>query len=156
MADQDEALANGLSGELTATGHRLLARVYFADTDFSGVVYHARYLEFFERGRSDFLRLAGVHHTELADGKHGEKMVWVVRKMEIVFHAPARIDDVLTIDTRTANVSGARIFMEQRIRRGETALVDAKVEAAIIGESGRPRRFPKEWIEAFMPQGRAS
>jgi acyl-CoA thioester hydrolase len=83
-------------------------------------------------------------------------MVWVVRKMEIVFHAPARIDDVLTIDTRTANVSGARIFMEQRIRRGETALVDAKVEAAIIGESGRPRRFPKEWIEAFMPQGRAS
>jgi acyl-CoA thioester hydrolase len=156
MADQDEALANGLSGELTPTGHRLLARVYFADTDFSGVVYHARYLEFFERGRSDFLRLAGVHHTELADGKHGEKMVWVVRKMEIVFHAPARIDDVLTIDTRTANVSGARIFMEQRIRRGETALVDAKVEAAIIGESGRPRRFPKEWIEAFMPQGRAS
>ncbi|MGN6469863.1 MAG: tol-pal system-associated acyl-CoA thioesterase [Rhizobiaceae bacterium] len=146
----------GLSGELTPTGHRLLARVYFADTDFSGVVYHARYLEFFERGRSDFLRLIGVHHTELADGKHGEKMVWVVRKMELVFHAPARIDDVLTIDTKTVNVSGARIFMEQRIRRGETALVDARVEAAIIGESGRPRRFPKEWVDAFMPQGPAS
>jgi acyl-CoA thioester hydrolase len=156
MADQDEALSAGLAGELTPTGHRLLARVYFADTDFSGVVYHARYLEFFERGRSDFLRLAGVHHTELADGKHGEKMVWVVRKMELVFHAPARIDDILTIDTKTANVSGARIFMEQRIRRGDAPLVDASVEAAIIGESGRPRRFPKEWIEAFMPQGPAS
>ena len=65
------------------TGHRLMARVYYADTDFSGVVYHARYLEFFERGRSDFLRLAGVHHTELADGKHGERIVWVVRRMEI-------------------------------------------------------------------------
>jgi acyl-CoA thioester hydrolase len=156
MTDKDEALSAGLSGELTPTGHRLLARVYFADTDFSGVVYHARYLEFFERGRSDFLRLAGVHHTELAEGKHGEKLVWVVRKMEIVFHAPARIDDILTIDTKTANVSGARIFMEQRIRRGDTALVDAKVEAAIIGEGGRPRRFPKEWIEAFMPQGSAS
>jgi acyl-CoA thioester hydrolase len=156
MAERDEALSAGLAGELTPTGHRLLARVYFADTDFSGVVYHARYLEFFERGRSDFLRLAGVHHTELADGKHGEKMVWVVRKMEIVFHAPARIDDILTIDTRTANVSGARIFMEQRIRRGETALVDARVEAAIIGESGRPRRFPKDWVGAFMPQGPAS
>jgi acyl-CoA thioester hydrolase len=155
MADEDEALAAGLTGELTPTGHRLLARVYFADTDFSGVVYHARYLEFFERGRSDFLRLAGVHHTELADGKLGEKMVWVVRKMELVFHAPARIDDVLTIDTKTVNVSGARIFMEQRIRRGDTALVDAKVEAAIIGESGRPRRFPKEWVDAFMPQGHA-
>jgi acyl-CoA thioester hydrolase len=156
MADQDEALSAGLAGELTPTGHRLLARVYFADTDFSGVVYHARELEFFERGRSDFLRLAGVHHTELADGKHGEKMVWVVRKMELVFHAPARIDDILTIDTKTANVSGARIFMEQRIRRGDAPLVDASVEAAIIGESGRPRRFPKEWIEAFMPQGPAS
>ncbi|MGN6766532.1 MAG: tol-pal system-associated acyl-CoA thioesterase [Rhizobiaceae bacterium] len=156
MADEDEALATGLTGELTPTGHRLLARVYFADTDFSGVVYHARYLEFFERGRSDFLRLAGVHHTELADGKHGEKMVWVVRRMEIVFHAPARIDDILTIDTKTVNVSGARIFMEQRIRRGDTALVDAKVEAAIIGESGRPRRFPREWVDTFMPQGAAS
>lgn len=156
MADEHEALAAGLTGELTPTGHRLLARVYFADTDFSGVVYHARYLEFFERGRSDFLRLAGVHHTELADGKHGEKMVWVVRRMEIVFHAPARIDDILTIDTKTVNVSGARIFMEQRIRRGDTALVDAKVEAAIIGESGRPRRFPREWVDTFMPQGAAS
>ena len=59
---------SGLSGALTPFGHRLMARVYYADTDFSGVVYHARYLEFFERGRSDFLRLAGVHHTELADG----------------------------------------------------------------------------------------
>ncbi|MBN9068372.1 MAG: tol-pal system-associated acyl-CoA thioesterase [Rhizobiales bacterium] len=156
MAVEDEALAAGLTGSLTPTGHRLLARVYFADTDFSGVVYHARYLEFFERGRSDFLRLAGVHHTELADGKHGEKMVWVVRRMEIVFHAPARIDDILTIDTKTVNVSGARIFMEQRIRRGDTALVDAKVEAAIIGESGRPRRFPREWVDTFMPQGAAS
>lgn len=156
MADEDEALAAGLTGSLTPTGHRLLARVYFADTDFSGVVYHARYLEFFERGRSDFLRLAGVHHTELADGKHGEKMVWVVRRMEIVFHASAHIDDILTIDTKTVNVSGARIFMEQRIRRGDTALVDARVEAAIIGESGRPRRFPREWIDAFMPQGPAS
>jgi acyl-CoA thioester hydrolase len=158
MDGRDNAadLTAGLTGELTRFGHRLMARVYFADTDFSGVVYHARYLEFFERGRSDFLRLAGVHHTELADGKLGEKMVRVVRRMEIVFHAPARIDDILTIETRTANVSGARIFMEQRIRRGETLLVEAKVEAAIIGESGRPRRFPKEWIEAFMPQGPAS
>lgn len=141
----------GLSGELTATGHRLLARVYYADTDFSGVVYHARYLEFLERGRSDFLRLAGVHHTELADGKLGEKIVWVVRRMEIDFRAPARIDDILTIETRTEKVSGARIFMAQQLKRGEDLLVEARVEAAIISESGRPRRFPKEWVAAFMP-----
>jgi len=142
-----------LAGELTAEGHRLLARVYFADTDFTGVVYHARYLEFFERGRSDFLRLAGVHHTELQAGKHGEALAWVVRRMEIDFRQPARIDDVLTIDTRTQSVSGARIFMAQKIRRGADVLVEAKVEAAIIGEGGRPRRFPKEWVAAFMPKG---
>ena len=150
---ESERLSAGLSGELTPFGHRIMARVYFADTDFSGIVYHARYLEFFERGRSDFLRLAGVHHTELAGGKHGEKLVWVVRRMEIDFRAPARIDDILTIDTRTERVSGARIFMAQQIRRGDDVLVEAKVEAAIVGEIGRPRRFPKEWIDAFLPAG---
>ena len=143
----------GLSGEFTPFGHRLMARVYYADTDFSGVVYHARYLEFFERGRSDFLRLAGVHHTELAEGLHGEKLVWVVRRMEIDFRQPARIDDILTVETRTQSVSGARILMAQQLRRGEELLVEAKVEAAIISASGRPRRFPREWVAAFMPKG---
>ena len=156
MDDHGEsaALSAGLSGALTEFGHRLMARVYYADTDFSGVVYHARYLEFFERGRSDYLRLAGVHHTELAEGKHGERIVWVVRRMEIDFRAPARMDDILTIDTRTDDISGARIFMAQQLKRGGNVLVEAKVEAAIIGESGRPKRFPKEWIAAFMPKGR--
>ncbi|GLS30524.1 (3S)-malyl-CoA thioesterase [Mesorhizobium albiziae] len=153
MADHGERdlLMAGLSGALTPFGHRIMARVYFADTDFSGVVYHARYLEFFERGRSDFLRLAGVHHTELAEGKHGERLVWVVRRMEIDFRGSARIDDILTVDTRTEAISGARIFMAQQLKRGEEVLVEAKVEAAIIGENGRPRRFPKEWVAAFMP-----
>jgi acyl-CoA thioester hydrolase len=152
---ESERLAQeaGLSGELTPFGHRLMARVYYADTDFSGVVYHARYLEFLERGRSDFLRLAGVHHTEMAAGRHGEALAWVVRRMEIDFRAPARIDDVLTIDTRTEKVSGARIFMAQSIRRSDEMLIEAKVEAAIMSQAGRPRRFPKEWIAAFMPKG---
>ena len=150
---EEQALAAGLSGELTPFGHRLLARVYYADTDFSGVVYHARYLEFLERGRSDYLRFAGVRHTELADGRRGEKIVWVVRRMEIDFLKPARMDDVLAIDTSTERISGARIFMAQEIRRGGEALIAARVEAAIVGESGRPRRFPKEWIAAFLPTG---
>nr|WP_084633994.1 tol-pal system-associated acyl-CoA thioesterase [Mesorhizobium sp. LSJC277A00] len=128
-----------------------MARVYYADTDFSGVVYHARYLEFFERGRSDYLRLAGVHHTELQEGKHGERIVWVVRRMEIDFRSPARMDDILTIDTSTQDISGARIVMAQQLKRGTEVLVEAKVEAAIIGENGRPKRFPKEWIAAFLP-----
>lgn len=153
MASDGESA--GLSGELTESGHRLHARVYYADTDFSGVVYHARYLEFLERGRSDFLRLAGVHHTELADGVHGERIVWVVRRMEIDFRAPARIDDILTVETRTKEISGARITMSQTIRRGDALLIEAKVEAAIIAENGKPRRFPKDWIAAFMPRGQS-
>jgi len=144
--------AEGISGMLTPTGHRLKARVYYADTDFSGVVYHARYLEFLERGRSDFLRLAGVHHTELLAGKHGERIAWVVRRMEIDFVQPARIDDILTVDTRTEAISGARIFMAQELSRGGEVLVRASVEAAIVGENGRPKRFPKEWVAAFMPK----
>lgn len=148
-----ETLDAGLSGALTPFGHRLVARVYFADTDFSGVVYHARYLEFLERGRSDYLRLSGIHHTELLDGKHGERIVWVLRRMEIDFRIPARIDDILTIDTRTERISGARIFMAQQISRGDEVLIDAKVEAAIIGEIGRPKRFPREWMERFLPKG---
>ena len=147
-----ERLQAGLSGTLTPSGHRIMARVYFADTDFSGVVYHARYLEFLERGRSDYLRLTGIHHTELADGKHGERIVWVVRRIEIDFRVPARIDDILTIDTHTQAISGARIFMAQRISRGDELLIEANVEAAIIGDTGRPKRFPKEWTDRFMPK----
>ena len=85
------------------------------------------------------------------DGLHGERIVWVVRRMEIDFVQPARIDDVLMIETRTESISGARILMAQELRRGEDLLVRARVEAAIIGEGGRPKRFPKEWIAAFMP-----
>src|SRR5690606_4225145 len=152
-SQDDRELLAGISGKITPEGHVLMARVYFADTDFTGVVYHARYLEYCERGRSDFLRLAGVHHTELADGKHGEKLVWVVRRMEIDFRGSARIDDILTIDTRTEDISGARIVMAQELKRGEELLVSARVQAAIIGANGKPRRFPKDWIEAFMPKG---
>lgn len=151
MTDGGDPTKADLAGTLADGGHRLHARVYFADTDFTGVVYHARYLEFLERGRSDYLRLAGVHHTELMDGKHGEPIAWVVRRMEIDFRSPARIDDVLTIFTRTLEISGARIVMGQSISREGTRLIDARVEAAIVGASGRPRRFPPEWVAAFMP-----
>ncbi len=145
-------LTAGLAGELTDAGHRMLARVYYADTDFSGVVYHARYLEYLERGRTDYLRLLGVHHSELADGKLGESIVWVVRRMEIDFRSAARIDDVLTVETHTAEISGARVRMAQAIKRGDELLIFAKVEAALINDAGRPRRFPAEWIKLFKPQ----
>lgn len=146
-------LGKGLAGELTDFGHRLVQRVYYEDTDFTGVVYHARYLHFFERGRTDYLRLCGVHHAELDDGAHGEKLAWIVRRMEIDFVSPARIDDILTIETRTENISGARITMRQTILRDGTTLTLARVEAAIVNAEGRPRRFPKAWISAFSPKG---
>lgn len=145
-------LGKGLAGELTEFGHRLLQRVYYEDTDFTGVVYHARYLHFFERGRTDFLRLTGVHHSELDEGAHGERLAWIVRRMEIDFKSPARIDDVLTIETRTLDLSGARIIMGQAISRGGQELAAARVEAALVNGEGKPRRFPKEWIAVFRPR----
>lgn len=139
-------LGKGLAGELTADGHCLLQRVYYEDTDFSGIVYHARYLHFMERGRTDYLRLAGIHHAEIGSGLAGERLAWVVRHMEIKFLAPARIDDVLEIKTRLSDMSGARIFMDQMIETGGKRLIEARVEAALINEDGKPRRFPKDWI----------
>lgn len=130
--------------------HRLSARIYYADTDFSGVVYHGRYLEFLERGRTEFLRIADVHHHELADGQRGEVLIWIVRRMTIDFAAPARIDDIIVIETGVESVSGARIHMKQRIMRDEQLLIDATVEAALINDKGSPRRFPKEWIKRFL------
>ncbi|MFK4825279.1 tol-pal system-associated acyl-CoA thioesterase [Paenochrobactrum sp. BZR 588] len=145
-----ETISEAIAGELHANGHRLLARVYYADTDFSGVVYHGRYLEFFERGRTDFLRLKGVHHTELAAGSLGEELVWVVRRMEIDFKSPAKIDDLLLIETKVADVSGARIHMQQKITCEGRLLCAALVEAVMITKQGKPRRFPAEWRDAFL------
>lgn len=151
MNEENEDVT-ALSGTLSEAGHEYRARVYYADTDFSGAVYHARYLEFFERGRSDFLRLVGIHHTELMAGKTGEPVYWVVRRMEIDFRSPARIDDVLTISTRVVDAGGARIRMQQALSRDGTLLVSATVEAALINDAGKPRRFPREWLPLFRVQ----
>lgn len=135
-------------GEIKNGVHRLAVRVYHPDTDFSGIVYHGRYVEFLERGRTEFLRLCGVHHHELAQNK-AETFAWVVRRMEIDFAASAHIDDALTVETRVVSVSGARIRMEQTIMRGDKLLVRAEVEAALVNGEGRPRRFPDSWAERF-------
>lgn len=142
-----------INGVLTAAGHRLLARVYYADTDFSGVVYHARYLEFLERGRTDYLRLKGVHHTQLEEGLLGEPTVWIVRRIEIDFRLPARIDDLLLIETSVSEASGARVTMRQSItRQNGERLIEARVEAALINKQGRPKRMPKEWKTLFTSE----
>ncbi|WP_420407171.1 tol-pal system-associated acyl-CoA thioesterase [Hoeflea sp.] len=134
-----------LSGRLNNGGHELVQRVYYEDTDFSGFVYHARYLHFFERGRTDFIRLLGVEQGAL----HGvsdpsEAVAFVVRRMEIDFKAPARMDDVLTIVTQPAEVRGARMLLDQEIRREDAVLANAKVTVAVINGHGRARRLPEE------------
>jgi acyl-CoA thioester hydrolase len=145
MEHGEQAGAMALAGWMTPRGHAYRARIYYADTDFSGFVYHARYLEFLERGRSDYLRLAGIVHTDLAKGADGRPVVWVVRRMEIDFEGPARMDDIVEVETETLEITGARIIMAQTMARQGQRLISAKVEAVIVTPEGRPVRFPKHW-----------
>ena len=99
------------AGRFDGRVHHLPVRIYYEDTDFTGLVYHANYLRFFERGRSDFLRVAGVHHSELLDG--AEPMAFAVNKMSLEFLKPARIDDALVVKTAFETMRGPRIFIAQ-------------------------------------------
>lgn len=139
-----------LSGELTEAGHRLVQRVYYEDTDFSGVVYHARYLHFMERGRTDYLRLLGVEQGSLILEEDREGLVFVVHRMEIDFKAPARMDDILTILTSTEKAGGAKMILNQEIRRGDQLLISARVIIAVINAAGRPRRLPEALAARFL------
>jgi acyl-CoA thioester hydrolase len=116
----------------------LPVRVYFEDTDFSGRVYHATYLKFMERGRSDFLRLRGIHHDALAaEGR----LAFAVRRMSIEFLKGATIDELLEVETRIASLQGARVVVAQKVMRGSELLVSAEVMVALVDERGRPKRL---------------
>jgi acyl-CoA thioester hydrolase len=138
-----------LSGRLEGGTHLLPVRVYYEDTDFSGVVYHASYLRFLERGRTDFLRLAGVDQSTLH--AEGEGLIFAVRRMTIDFLKPARMDDVLLIETRTDEVRGASLVIAQAIRRGEEAILIADVRVAALA-GGRPARIP-DALRAILKPG---
>jgi acyl-CoA thioester hydrolase len=133
-----------LSGEIRDGGHILSVRVYYEDTDFSGVVYHASYLRFMERGRTDYLRLLGADHRALFEQTEAEApgFAFVVRSMNIEFLKPARMDDVLQIVTRPQEVKGASITLHQQVRRGDELLVEAQVRVAFVS-GGRARPIPK-------------
>lgn len=138
-----------LCGELGEEGHRLTQRVYYEDTDFSGLVYHARYLHFLERGRTDYLRCLGVEQSALI-GIDEEGLVFVVHRMEIDFKAPARMDDVLEIRTTTTKAGGAKMVLEQEIRRDDQLLIAAKVVIAVVNRLGRPRRLPEGLAQRLL------
>jgi acyl-CoA thioester hydrolase len=138
-----------LAGHIEHGKHILAVRVYHEDTDFSGVVYHASYLRFCERGRSDWLRLLGIHHDELNYGAAGGRLGFLVRRMECDFRKPARIGEKLEVHTRLAGISGARLNLHQTVMRGEQTLFEAEVTLALVDENGRPWRVPAPIAAAF-------
>ncbi len=135
-----------MNGRISNDHHTLTERVYFEHTDFSGVVYHTRYLDFLEHGRSDYVRMLGVHHRELAGGVYGESLAFAVHHMDIAFKAAARIDDVLTVTTHKARREGIRLHLHQTIHRGDVLLIDAHVVLVLVNTEGKPRRFPTKLI----------
>lgn len=140
-----------VAGRIEGDTHVLPVRVYFEDTDFSGLVYHANYLKFCERGRSDFVRLLGIHHRELIDGGDGEEpAAFVVRHMEIDFLRPARIDDLLEVVTHCAQTGGATLTLAQEVRRDGVALVRVTVKVVLVSKSGKPRRLGALVRNAFQ------
>lgn len=126
-------------------------RIYYEDTDFSGNVYHAAYLKFFERGRTELLRAEGIHHFELA----AQGIAFAVRSMQIEFEAAAHIDDLLTVTTEVAAISGARLTLRQVVLRGETVLTRAMVVVVAIKTSGGPARMPAVIRELAEKKGTA-
>jgi acyl-CoA thioester hydrolase len=129
--------------------HRLPVRIYYEDTDFTGVVYHANYVRYLERGRSDFLRLAGVSHSDLLARE--DPAAFVVTRLALDFKTPARIDDALVVVTTYDRVRGPRLFISQTIVRDEALIVQAAVEAACISLDGRPRKPPAGMVERLSP-----
>jgi acyl-CoA thioester hydrolase len=137
-------MSSALDGELIDGRHTMTVRVYYEDTDFTGIVYHANYLRFMERGRTNYLRLIGADHRALfeASEKEAPGFAFVVRSMTLDYLKPARMDDLLSVVTVPEIVKGASITLHQQVRRGDDLLVEARVRVAFISQ-GRARPIPK-------------
>ncbi len=137
-----------LAGRIDEDGvHRLGVRVYYEDTDFSGVVYHASYLRFMERGRSDFMRWTGLDHGDLMQADGG--LAFAVRKMTVEFHSAASIDDVLSVETWMGDMRGASMLVKQRVLNDGAPVVTADVKVALVTRRGKPRRMPL-WLRRIF------
>lgn len=136
------------AGRFADGEHRFPLRVYFEDTDLTGVVYHANYLRYFERARSDMLAVAGIDQRAAFDAGAG---AYAIRSLNIRYVAPARLNDALIVFSRVLRIRAAAVSIHQRVMRGGDILAEAEVEAAFVTPSGRPRRQPGEWIAAFEP-----
>ena len=134
-----DALAAGLSGRLVDGVHILPLRIYYEDTDAGGIVYHANYPRYAERARAVMLRLVGINQSALKR-EHG--IAFAVKRCDVDFRAPARLDDLLEVRSRLTDLRGASIDAEQRIARAGIDLAVVAVRVACIGGDGRPTRFP--------------
>jgi len=146
-------MTSPLDGEIRDGRHHMQIRVYYEDTDFSGIVYHANYLRFMERGRTNYLRLLGAdQHALFAEAEaEAPGFAFVVRSMTLEFLKPARMDDVLTVTTVPDEVKGASITLKQQVARGDELLVEAQVRVAFVSD-GRARPIPKA-LRAAMSGG---
>lgn len=127
--------------------HSFPVRVYYEDTDAGGIVYYANYLKFAERARTESLRLAGLEQTELLKNPG---IGFVVRRCELDFLKPARLDDLLTIETSLNDISNVSLTMEQIIRRGNETLVKLAVKLAVIGKNGKLAKLPEPVKKTMM------
>ena len=134
-----------LAGRIEGKVHLLPIRVYYEDTDFSGAVYHANYLKFCERARSDCLRLLDIHHSEI----HGTAS-FVVRRMVCDFLKPALIDDLLEVETRFGGLGGARMELSQSVLRAREKLFEAQVTVVLVDAQGKPKRLPPEMTKTLL------
>lgn len=135
------------AGRVEGRHHLLPVRIYYEDTDFTGLVYHANYLRYFERGRSDCLRVIGVRHSEML----AEDTAFAVNRIEVDFLKAARIDDALVVRTGFEGLQGARIKVAQALERDGEVLVRAAVEVCCISLTGRPKRPPKLLLDRLKP-----
>lgn len=142
----EDAADQPFAGRFEGTEHRFALRVYFEDTDLSGVVYHANYLRFMERARSDMLRVAGIDQRAAHEAGEG---AYAVADLAIRYLAPARLDDALVVVSRLMQVRAASVLIQQRVMRGGQKLASAEVTAAFVTPSGRPRRQPAEWLAIY-------
>lgn len=139
----------GASGCFEGSTHILPIRIYYEDTDLSGVVYHANYLRFMERGRSEFFRAAGI--SKLAQLNEPEPTAWTLRSASLRYFRPARLDDLIAVHTVCASLSGARMSADQKIYRNDELLVHGMVEACVMTLDGKPRRIPAAIREKLVP-----
>lgn len=127
-------------GYLDGKCHVLPVSVYYEDTDLSGFVYHANYLRYMERGRTECFRLAGI--SKMAGLEDSEPTAWAIRRIQVDYHRPARLDDVIHVRTRLVGMTGARLNAVQTILCGDVLLVEGRIEACMTTLSGRARRIP--------------